>query len=209
MTKTENVKFINHELDHNHEQIVRIFLYTIQDIFDINPIIIETWLNENYKKYIDKLDSKCFIESYKNYSSLIKKIATLEQPDNFLYNEKEKCGYILDEYNNGYIKYCNTHKYLHNKIGDHVYKQKENNEIIDEKFFITMYNLYVEYTRNVAGKLVDIFIETIQHKTKYVDYDDIDMLNNWLLKNDKCFKEKRIINDKIKVYYDKDDMMFV
>ena len=101
-------------------------------------------------------------------------------------------------YSNGYIKFCNQHRYLHqtkekqNEI-DHFFVAKTANEIIDEKIFSLNFNLYVDYTRKLAQEIRNEFDLMIQrnYQEHLVAQTQFVELSQWLQTHTLDFREKR------------------
>jgi len=204
-TNINNKIFINNRLDYNHRQIVKMMLFMIQDMYDINPILIEKWLNTTYDDHIKQLDETCFKEVNEKYTKIFNRLNTIsENFDDKLRWERDKCGYIEEECSNGYIKYCNKHRYLHNikNTITHRFIEKKDNDIIEEQYMTIKYNMHVDYTRMVASRLTELFIQEVIHayKTIKVSKDKIDGIMKWLLKNENDFKNKRLIDGQLVIY---------
>lgn len=122
----------------------------------------------------------------------------------YLFWETEKCGQILDEYSNGYIKYCNKHKYLHpDKNGsrrkqdcqeDHFFVTKNPNEIMEEQIFKLRFNIYLKYNRLLAQSLEHTFYKYLEqncnYSIHYVESCNSSDLVSWLKKHPNSFRSK-------------------
>ncbi len=81
--------------------------------------------------------------------------------------EREKCGRIINIHNNGYIEYCNLHKYMHphpemnisskGSAVEHQFIVKDNHQIIREHFQNQIYSQYVNYINRVFNLLKTLF----------------------------------------------------
>lgn len=193
---------IQGDYNYNHEQVISKVVATIQRNFDINPQLISTWVNEQkFAATLKELDDLCFKNIMSLDNELLKKLLDITHPESFIEEympwEREKCGQIIEEFSNGYIKYCNHHRYLHQietlqtcEI-DHYFVAKSPKDIIEEKIFNLRFNLYVDYTRLLAKKLVDTFIQQLDDYAVYlVTEADFNQLLEWLQKHPADFREK-------------------
>ncbi len=190
--------------DYNQQQVLKRLIYSIQHKYDINPIIINNWFES--KEFQDTFDSKnreVYINIMKQDNPILDKLLEISHADSFIQEyipwESEKCGQILEEFSNGYIKYCNKHKYLHqtnkytNEI-DHCFVNKNEQDIIEEQIFKLRLNLYIDYTRKLAEVMSTIFDDKLksEYNTYYMLYsENNDKLIKWLKKKSLNFREKR------------------
>lgn len=204
------------DYNYNDQQVLRKVVINIQKSLDIEPNLIKEWLNmEDFGKSLLELNRECYRKVMSEKNKLLEKLLNVSHRDSFvteyLFWEKEKCGQILDEFSNGYIKYCNKHKYLHNnKDGlstkkvddkiDHYFITKNTNEIIEEQLFKIRFNLYLNITRLLAQKLENKFYQYLNSLGYQEFYCPInDQLENviiWLRNNNNSFKSKYIIYEK-------------
>lgn len=92
--------------------------------------------------------------------------------------EREKCGRILNIAGNGYIEYCNLHKYMHphpemnisskGSAVEHQFIVKDNHQIIREHFQNQVYSQYVNYI-NRAFNLIKTLFYYLLHQWCQID----------------------------------------
>lgn len=201
--------------DYNITTTINQFVTRIYKIYDINTAVIESWLNsEEFDNALSLIDTKCFNSCIKGNNKLLNKLQNITQHDIFIDTnlswEKEKCGHIIMEYSNGYIKYCNGHKYLHKPKTDdlieditltkkdivynHVFVEKNSKEIIDEQIFKLKYNMYLNYSRSIIQELHILFDKMIAttYSLLYVPRTQAPAVLQYLNDNQSDFKEKCI-----------------
>lgn len=191
---------LNLELEYNHIQVLKQFIRLVHKKYDINPILIERWLNnDKFYTILKETDISCFKQVMSKDNKLFKKLNELgnhsQFVDEYMPWEKEKCGQIMEEFSNGYISYCNKHRYLH--IGDeldHSFIEKNGKDIIDEKLFILKFNLYLEYTRLLASQLTNIFIDELKkmYFARVINCNGVkkEVIIEWLKTHPEDFRDK-------------------
>lgn len=217
---------LKNSYDYNINTVINHLIHRLYKIYDINTVFIESWLNSiEFQQALTQIELKCFNMCTKTKNTLLNKLQNITNCDTFVDSnlswEKDKCGYILAEYNNGYIKYCNCHKYLHNitqqknndnyndaeskhnvnkksctkdMIYDHVFSEKTSKEIVDEQIFKLRYNMYLNYTRLMIKELHNLFDKMINDKYTllYVPIKHKNKVHAYLLTNQDNFREKSI-----------------
>lgn len=200
------------DYDYNYQQALKKVVYNIQTQFDINPMIIQEWLDrDNFDEILEKKDRGCYRKIMSQPNDTLDKLLDVTYAETFvneyLFWEKEKCGQIVDEFSNGYTKYCNKHKYLHNnKKGltkkpadeknsvDHYFVEKNPNEIMEEQIFKIRFNIYLKYNRLLAQVLENEFYAHLQNDLHYTSFyvksDDGSALVEWLQQHPLSFRSK-------------------
>lgn len=198
------------DYEYNYQQALRRVVHNIQTQFDINPEIIQKWFDrENFDQVLEKKDRGCYRKIMSQPNELLEKLLDVAYADTFinehLFWETEKCGQIMDEFSNGYIKYCNKHKYLHpdrktltrNKQEtqeDHFFVTKNPNEIMEEQIFKIRFNIYLKYNRLFAQIMENEFYQFLEnnlhYSTFYADFDQGKELVEWLRTHPFSFKSK-------------------
>jgi hypothetical protein len=123
-SKTNDVDklIIKGSYDHNLVQILKQVVYRIQKKFDLDSnLIIRKWLEEEgFQERFEEINKNIYKESFTTNSSLrdtLEMLLAVNNPDDFInkhfHSEYEKCGYVMDVFSNGFVKFCNCHKYLH------------------------------------------------------------------------------------------------
>lgn len=108
------------EYDYNDQQVIRKVVNGLQSQFDINPVIIQNWLDrDDFGDHLLKMERECYRQVMDRENTVLDRLLDASHAeslvDDCLFWEKELCGQVLDECGNGFIKYCNQHKYLHIK----------------------------------------------------------------------------------------------
>lgn len=106
------------DYDYNDQQVLKKVIHHLQQQLDINPLILQNWLNqEHFAESLKDKDRECYRQVMDRPNHVLEKLMEPSHAESFideyLFWEKEICGQVLDEFGNGYIKYCNKHKYLH------------------------------------------------------------------------------------------------
>ena len=107
-------------------------------------------VNEFKEKYVPFLDNS-HGRNKKNY-----------QPNEWEY---EKCGHLKQVYPNGYVEYCNCHKYLHphpdlhdySSEIDHQFVVKKKEQIIRENYHYSIYIIYQNYVNHLYFMIRQLF----------------------------------------------------
>lgn len=207
---------ITSDYDYNQKTILSKTIEKIQQDYDINPIIIENWLkDEMFEDKFKNVISENFVSVFKETNEELDKLLSIINEEKYVDDnfpdDKLKCGMILDEYNNGYINYCNQHKYLHqigrentdNRLNkdminiinskknaiEHTFVCKSGKEILDEKIFVIKFNIYRKFINNSAVHLYLKFIDEIfvNYNTYLVHHNYLDEVVKWLKTSEKDF----------------------
>lgn len=206
---------LKNSYDYNVKTVINHLIHRLYKLYDINTSSIESWLNSaEFNTALTQIDTKCFNLCMKSKNTLLNKLQNISHYDTFIDDnlswEKGKCGNVLMEYSNGYVKYCNCHKYLHktqqknehgledtNVINDHVFTEKTGKEIIDEHIFKLRYNMYLNYTRLMIKDLHILFDKMIQEKfiLLWVPEKHKTAVHDYLLTNPNDFREKSVKYD--------------
>lgn len=237
---SEKINLIG-DYDHNSQQSLKLAVNQIQTKFDLHHDIIQKWLDqEDFQDKLNALDKKCYKKIIcQQKHPVLNKLLDVTYPDTFveenIFWEKEKCGQIIDEYKNGYIKYCNQHKYLHpnrknplkkqkpkttseakidtdnkqppkltpeqlnpnEKYSDHYFVEKNPKEILDEKIFTLMFNVYVQYSRALANSLESKFykylVEDLNYHNSYIQLDELRDNLEWFQTHPQSFRGKSYV----------------
>lgn len=182
----------------------------VQKEFDISPILLSTMLNNvNFLDHCQFLYDQCHCEmvnSLNGYKENFLGALDNNNKVNISDGEYEKCGYLKKTHKNGYIEYCNLHKYLHphpempptNKKWDsvvtHEFITKDNNQIIKERYNYSIYVIYQNYLNKLYSLLKSLFYYQIQTEctTQSIKIEEMslsELLNN-MKTNSNIFKSK-------------------
>jgi hypothetical protein len=206
---------IHGDFDYNVSQALRKTVSNINMTYDINPQIVDEWINDaDFKTILTDIDNKCYRDTMSVVNPTLDKLLDVTHPEIFIEEhlpwEVDQCGQILEEFSNGYIKYCNKHRYLHkeksleqfnNRINkdtskeilDHFFVKKTPKEIIEEKIFIIKYNIYLDYTNAIVNALTQKFIADCiipRYNSYLVAEADFNRLIDWLGIHKNDFREK-------------------
>lgn len=195
------------DYDYNDQQVLKKVINHIQSQLDINPDLLQKWLNrENFDQIVLDRDRKCYRKVMDQDNPVLDKLMDVSHAESFidesLFWEKESCGQIMDECGNGYIKYCNQHKYLHpsehskksqeSKI-DHFFVKKNATEILEEQIFKVKFNMYLQITRNLTQAMENEFYQWINsqgYSEYFIEQKHAEEVNIWLNENSENFRSK-------------------
>lgn len=212
MQEKNNILMIG-DFDYNDQQVLKKVVNGLQQQLDIDPKIIEEWLNSDYfVEFLQSKDRESYREIMNHKNPILDKLMDISHVESFideyLFWEKEMCGQIIDEFGNGYIKYCNKHKYLHQSKSttkkttdqaNHLFVRKTANEILEEQIFKVKFHMYLQMTRNLAQTIENDFFQFINkqgYTEHFVSIDDTDELIKWLKINQESFRSKYPIYEK-------------
>ena len=195
------------EYDYNDQQVLKKVVHNLTSQLDINPKIIEEWLNrDEFNQKLLEADRECYRAVMDRENIVLDRLLDSSNAESLvderLFWEKELCGQIIDECGNGYTKYCNKHKYLHpsknskksqeSKI-DHTFVNKKPTEIVEEQIFKVKFNIYLEITRNLAQKIENDFFQWVKnrgYKEWFIEIVHKNLLIEWLKNHPNAFRSK-------------------
>ena len=182
----------------------------IQKEFDISPLLIEKLINNiqfigncNFLFEQCQIEMIMMINKFKEKYNLMDKNNIIQAVGN---SEKEKCGNLIKNYNNGYIEYCNLHKYLHPHPEIKFFKPKQEAEVNHE--FVTknevqvsneyykrsiyaIYQNYINKLHNLFKSQFYFFINQVcEIKSIKIDENNLKTLTDEMEKNPTVFKSK-------------------
>jgi hypothetical protein len=183
----------------------------LQKQFDISPCLVNTFINrEEFINSANEINKK-FYEHIKNSFLDIHNKYT---PEDFMNRVgvspmgsviessctdwgEENCGFQLKKHPNGYIEYCNKHKYLHSDES-HEFTRKTHKQIIDERQLNDKIKLYQNYLDKLLELLYNKMLSYINenYKTIRFNVDEIHMGVLDSFDKDECFKT-RIVESKV------------
>lgn len=168
-------------------------IVSFQETYDVSEELFKNLINDDFLNAIKTYMISCLKESK---SELEKKEIKSVSDDYYLNNKlkTENCGYIKECFMNGFIQYCNVHKYEHTDQ-QHSFVHKSYKDAINE------YNTNIKFTLycNFVMKLNYYIKKYIQDliKNYYKKYEVENDYKEWLLKNNLCFKKRSVNN----IYY--------
>ena len=181
----------------------------LKKCIDINVVSMQQSLDINHEVIQQIFEHYSFIEYSKNELSKVIEAAKIElknksmknYPEEYYLNSKlkiENCGYVKKCYVNGYVEYCNVHKYEHQEI-DHDFLYKTPQDAMQEFNVNIKYNIYQELVTNICIKIKHFIHDILQ--TCYVKFEvePSKELTKWLKDHPFSFKT-RTKNEKNKIY---------
>ena len=179
------------------KKCIHINSVSIQETMDINPLVLQQ-IFEHYS----------FLEYRKN--ELIKLIDAVkielknkcmkQYPQEYYLNSKlkiENCGHVKNCYVNGYIEYCNVHKYEHQDY-DHQFIYKTPNKAMLEYNVQIKYTVYQQLVTNICLKIKNYIEKVIQSQYIIVEVTPSNKVTQWLKEHPLAFKT-RAKNEKNKI----------
>lgn len=171
MTETETKIVFRRELPIDLIKILCILCIQLQAEFDISPSLLDKIINS------DQYINNCLFLYQQYYHSMINQVNKFkskyvplldtEAQRNYDINEREyeKCGYLKKIYGNGYMEYCNYHKYLHphpdlpdhSSEIEHLFVNKNKDCIIKETYHHSIYILYQNYLNQLYFLMNQLF----------------------------------------------------
>lgn len=204
--------YVNLNLEHSsyNELFILCMQYTIKSMqcsIDISHEVICTLFESSeftdyvikYLIYLSKelkqeLDEKCIDVNQNIY---------LNNP-----LKKEYCGHINRCHVNGYIEYCNVHKYTHHESSlDHDFLYKTHNDAVNEYNIEVKYELYKE----TFMKLMKAIMKYVNNKVKLEYTKKVLKMNRtilmWLKNNPISFKLRNLTDENDAVLYIKNEQL--
>lgn len=181
------------------KQCITINAISMQTSLDINPNVIK----EIFEHYSFVEYCKTILEKMINSFKVELKNKTMkEYPQEYYLNSKlkiENCGYVKKCYVNGYIEYCNIHKYEH-QDQDHSFIYKTPTDAMKEYNNHIKYLLYQDFVTLLCTKIKHYVEDVIN--TTYLMYEITASKEviNWLKSHPNAFKSRTKNENKITVY---------
>lgn len=211
MSDVEKIILVG-DFDYNEQQVLKAVVAQIHQESDLDGCLIQEWLNGgreghqfNFAELLIDNDRSCYEHIINMDNPLLDKLMSVNQSmvgrfvDKHLVWEKQFCGHVLDQFANGYIKYCDQHQYLHSKdskIKDHQFVKKTDKEIMDQQIFKVRFNQYLELTRILAKKMIFEFygyLDLIGYQTYYSPIENKDQIIGWLKDHPRSFRSIEVI----------------
>ena len=168
----------------------------LQEIYDLSEnILSKLVMHPTLLDYLDQAYAKCYAE--------IKAKLSVNEPDSsFLHWNRERCGMVLSQYNNGIRKYCNVHKYQHNEITEHEFMFKDHDVLHDEALMNHKVTVYRDHLNRLHQELLELLIETLLREFKETRYavSELTRVNAYLHEHHNAFKALIPEKDEILVY---------
>lgn len=126
-----------------------------------------------------------------------------EYPQEYYLNSKlkiENCGHLNKCYVNGYIEYCNVHKYDHDSM-DHDFVHKTPENAMQEYNSMIRYMLYKDIISTLSIKIKNFIQDVIYSQYCIFEVEPSTDITNWLKNHKYCFKARtKNENKKITCY---------
>jgi hypothetical protein len=142
----------------------------LQEEYDISPHILNRLFNQPdfitncrflHEQYLGEmtLNLKTFKSSHRAHG------------DHIQSEETEKCGHLVASHYNGYVSYCNVHRYLHphpdlkckhepDEI-DHPFVMKTPGQIVKERYYMTIHLIYQSFVNKLYHMMRLLLLEML------------------------------------------------
>ena len=171
------------------KKCIHINAVSMQTTFDISPSVFkQIFEHYSFVEYSKTILSKT-IEAVKVE---LKNRLMKEYPQEYYLNSKlkiENCGHINNCYVNGYVKYCNVHKYEHQEL-DHEFVYKSPYDAMREYNVQVKYTIYQELITSIANKIKAYIQEIIQSQYTKTEVEPMPILTNWFKEHPLAFKTR-------------------
>lgn len=195
----------------------------VQGVYDISPTVIEQVISTESLKsdmnFVYKQSKTHMINTINQFTDQYQKISAVASSPETLPSENrtsqaqaqlplselEKCGHVVDRYPNGYLVYCNKHKYLHSHSdsSDHRFVQKTYEQMIKERHHNGVYIIYTNFVNHLYHKLHSLFshyLNNLYYK-QTIHINDVVSLIEQMRQNPYIFKKKLSNGEFVDVYY--------
>lgn len=210
---TENSFFISFDNEGILGSEYNVYNDLIKNCISININSMQETLDIHYSVFQIIFEHYVFMEYIKKELIIILDSVKLDlknkimknYPQDYYLNSKlkiENCGYIKKCYVNGYIDYCNLHKYEHD-IDDHEFVYKTPTSAMQEYNELIKYFIYQELVTKICLK-IKFFVEEVI-KSQYIKVEIVPTPNicSWFKEHSLCFKTReKDKNNKIKCFID-------
>jgi hypothetical protein len=194
-----NFVYINESLDNELKYILyEICLYVCKQ-YDMSPILINKMINDDeylyYCKFIKIHDHSKMTILLNNFKAKYNQVDSMGKMEGIPLNEYDKCGHLVSTYENGYIEYCNIHKYLHDSQ-KHVFVKKTEEQISTELYYTNIYNIYNMYINSLFDKLKTLFMVYLHKNYEIIHMkigsEELDLHIENMKTNPHIFKTKMV-----------------
>ena len=180
------------EIDNNETGVLKALTeicINLQRKYDISPELINEIINDESLKSIATDVNRDL------YTEMMHKISNTDILNTENNWSSECCGYVLEEFPNGYLKFCNDHKYIHNNTTGHEFTPKTSEQISTEMEFESKYLTYQNYINELFRILMEYVINKIKgdYRVLRIRADEISKINDILKSNYSCFKSRDTI----------------
>ena len=188
---------LNHEYNTYNDilfECMKINFLSLQEEMDVSEEFIIKLANND--EFIES-SKEIIIKEVNNLNNKFLKNKISELDNEYYLNNKlktENCGYIKNCYVNGYIEYCNVHKYEHDNL-NHEFIFKEYQDAISEYNSHVKFILYKEMIVTLSMHMKS-FIESYINK-HYVKIERVQTKKekNFLKSNSLSFSKRKCLNN--------------
>lgn len=165
-------------------QVLATLCRTLQHEYDLSPQILDQIFND--PEFVDIghfLHQQCMGEMTLHLHDL------KQQPTEVTPEEMEKCGHLIATHPNGYISYCNVHRYLHphkdiplvhpHQVSDtpvtpnvyeyemdHLFVTKSHDKILKERYYMAIHSIYQSFVNKLYHMIHQVVVERLQHSCR-------------------------------------------
>ena len=170
---------INIDCDPQLCKLISLVLNEVRKDYDISKIIFDIILNKD-GVFMDL--AQFLYNQLLNSPDLISEIKM----------NSERCGHIMEIFENGYTRHCLEHKYIHYNITDHKFKEFTDdgiNEYIEQE---TMYKNIIDKELKIVNRLYYLFINYMLSCSEkiIIKINSVESISEFMKSSKYHFREK-------------------
>ena len=167
-------------------------LKRIQENYDLSGCILDQ-LVITYRSRLDHMYQECRTRIREQLGQPINRSQTSW--------DRERCGYLLEQYANGGKRYCNIHKYEHHAC-DHIFVCKDSETLQEELHLTQRQRIYQEHLSGFGGELYQQMEQSLLEGREHQTYslDQLEQVDQWLQTHPAEFKSMQPIDGQIHVW---------
>lgn len=164
-------------------KLINLVVNEIRKDFDISKNILEQILSPQ-----SKFMKMCYFLYCQTMNSVVQKEF---ESDNLAYNA-ERCQHIISTYDNGYIKFCNEHKYVHYLNESHKFQPFDDHNL---KIYASQQSISVPYIQkqlifvNKSYHLLYKYLISCSRKMTQ-SIENLSEINEWMKSNKFNYRDK-------------------
>ncbi len=169
-------------------------IMSFQETYDVSEELFKKIINDEFLIHV----KSCMVQYLKDSKIELQNKEIKSVTSDYYLNNKlktENCGYVKECFMNGFIQYCNVHKYEHSNE-THTFLYKSYKDAINEYNTNIKFNLYCNFVIKL-NYCIKNYIQSVI-KNFYTKYENENDYKPWLLENNLCFKKK---NQSKNIYY--------
>lgn len=148
-------------------KFLRILCERFQQNFDIAPEILSSLVNDE-----EFVADSSFITK-QNVCKMRKQITDFKKGFNDIIASNpqpsfDTCGEIKKINKNGFVEYCNIHKYLHDVVESHKFVKKSSEQELTEYYYRYILNIFQNYMNTIYLIIERLFLELIHSKYRSI-----------------------------------------